>query len=255
MVESPLYTASPKEGILVTEKKNLEFSTEKLREGKLSLFTRFLSVVTGLGVDVGGEGSGKNEELFNFARIETTTFTPSTSYIESVIDTPRVRQFLKTATRVCSASIYVLTGLKTVSGAKAKTLATRSRGLNLGVDVDGTLLGGSPVGGGPEISGKVEGKMQTSWEGSSDFVFAFRVRRVKVSKNGEVKSEGDYTKGANFGVAKGTVNETPLRFVVDDNDLGESEGWNTEQGWRSEEVVDEDEIVQCLWREHEDEDQ
>lgn len=254
MVESPLYTISPEEGILTTEKKDLEFSTEKLREGKFSLFTRFLSVVTGLGIDVSGEGSGKREELFHFARIETTTFTPSTSYIESVIDTPRVRQFLKTATRVRSASIYILTGLKTVSGAKAKTLTTRSRGVNLGIDVDGNLFSGIPIGGGPEISGKAEAQSQVSWEGSSDFVFAFRVRRVKVSKDGEVKSEEDYTKGANFGVAKGTINEPTLRFAVDDNDLGELEGWNAEQGWRSVEVVDEDEIVECFWREDENAD-
>jgi hypothetical protein len=104
---------------------------------------------------------------------------------------------------------------------------------SLGVDLDSSLLGGIPVGGRPEIYGKVGNEKQVSWEGSGDFVFAFRVRRVKVSRDGEVRSDEDYTKGANFGVAKETANEPPLRFVVHD-DLGVSEEWGMEQGWRSE---------------------
>lgn len=205
-------------------------------------------------MDVGGGGSKEKEELFSFSLIETTTFTPSTSYIESVISAPRVRQFLHTATMVRSASIYIVTGLKTVSGAKVKTLAARSRHGILGVDVDGTLLGGIPIAGGPEISGKREDKQQASWDGSSDFVFAFRVRRVKVSKHNEVKSDEDYTRGANFGLETRTTRGPSLTFAVDDNDLGESEEWNEKQDWQNESVADEDETVQCLWREFKYED-
>ncbi len=56
--DRPLYTApaGPAEAdVFATEKRQVEFSLEKLREGRFSLFTRFLSGVLGVGVDVGLE--------------------------------------------------------------------------------------------------------------------------------------------------------------------------------------------------------
>lgn len=52
----PLFTAPPldKTGIFTTEKKSAECTKEKLRSGRFSILTKFLSVF-GFGVDVGAE--------------------------------------------------------------------------------------------------------------------------------------------------------------------------------------------------------
>ncbi len=52
--ESPLFTAPPPgpSDVYSTEKTEVEFSEEKLREGQFSILTKFLSFL-GFGVDVG----------------------------------------------------------------------------------------------------------------------------------------------------------------------------------------------------------
>lgn len=56
--ELPLYTARlpAEDEVFSTEKRQVEFSLEKQREGKFSIVTRFLSFL-GVGVDVGTSGS------------------------------------------------------------------------------------------------------------------------------------------------------------------------------------------------------
>jgi len=51
--ELPLHTArlSPEDEVFSTEKRQVEFSHEKLREGQFSILTKFLSFL-GVGVDV-----------------------------------------------------------------------------------------------------------------------------------------------------------------------------------------------------------
>lgn len=52
----PLTHSSPTEetGVFKTEKKKVQYTTEKLRSGKFSILTKFLSVL-GFGVDIGAE--------------------------------------------------------------------------------------------------------------------------------------------------------------------------------------------------------
>jgi hypothetical protein len=94
--------------------------------------------------------------------------------------------------------VYVITGVKIVSGAKGATRTLRAADCAVGAQVDGTVLSGGmvPVSGGPEFRRGKATKSVVSWEGSTDFVFAYKVSEVRVSKAGEVKREREYTKGA-----------------------------------------------------------
>lgn len=138
--------------------------------------------------------------------------------------------------------VYIITGLKIVQGAKAKTLRASSLGGNLGLDVDGTVWsgGGVPVGGGPEISGSMSRKQGTLWGESSDFVLAYRVRKVKVSKAGTVRNDEDYRTGAMLGHDVAEMETPELDISVEDPDVNqESDGFVTE------EVMDGEEPVVC----------
>ena len=92
--------------------------------------------------------------------------------------------------------VYIITGLKTAKGVQAKTLSTRSAGTGLKAEANGLLLA-DPVTVGPTVSGDRTGSQSMAWESGSDFVFAFRVRKVVVKKKtGGVKADENYIRGA-----------------------------------------------------------
>ncbi len=141
-----------------------------------------------------------DENIYSFERVETVQFAPNEEYLQKCVEAAPVRRYLEKSRY--RKPVYVITGLKTVHGAKAKTLVSRRYGGKLGVEVDGTVWSGgtAPVGGGPEVEGKTGKKHGASWAGSDDFVFAFRVRRVRVGqKTGAVDRQEDYKAGAMLG--------------------------------------------------------
>lgn len=138
-----------------------------------------------------------NEEVYSFKRVETTQFVPKDDYIQKCIEAPAVRAHLERARY--RKPVYIVTGLKTVYGSKAKSHTSRSHGGNAAVAFDGTVWSGGavPLGIEPGVEGRRETSQGTSWQDSSDFVFAFRVRKVHVSRKTQaVKKSDDYIKGA-----------------------------------------------------------
>ncbi|RFU35432.1 hypothetical protein B7463_g888, partial [Scytalidium lignicola] len=232
--ERPLYTAPlPTDAeVFSTEQRRVEFSEEKLRAGQLSIFTTFLSVL-GAGVD-------GDKDLYAFDRLETTQFFPNETYLQKCIEAEPVHRYLdKSRYR---KPIYVITGLKTVTGARAKSLRARTVSGSFGVEVDGTVWSGGsvPVGGGPHIGGKKETKIATSWEGSSDFVFAFRVRKVLVErKMGTVKKDEDYKTGAMLEDKIEEMDAPEFCIVTEEDPDAE------EEGFLKEELMDGDAMVAC----------
>jgi hypothetical protein len=86
----------------------------------------------------------------------------------------------------------------------------------LRAQVDGTILSGGmvPVGGGHEVRGGRAKKLKISWMGSSDFVLAFKVSKVYVTPNGEVKKEKEYLKGAFLELSREDEESTKLAISV-----------------------------------------
>jgi len=239
MPEKPLYTVpiplDPE--LFSSDKSHVEFSLEKLREGKFSILTKFLSIL-GIGVNIDVNWDNSNENTFTFDQVKTTQFVPKEDYIQKCIESLAVRRYLdKSRYR---KPIYIITGLKIVTGAKAKSHKSHALGGTLGVELNGTIWGGGtvPIGGGSEVEGKKERKEGTSWDASSDFVFAFRVRKIGVKKTGAVKKDEDYRTGAMLGneIENGDIEE--LSFEEGDPDV-ESEGCE------GEELIEGDVVVNC----------
>jgi hypothetical protein len=86
--------------------------------------------------------------------------------------------------------VYIITGVKTVNGARGATDTSRAVEGLVSVQVDGTIWGGGAVrvGGGPEISGGLGTKSAVSWTGTTDFVYAYKLSVVRTLW-GEVATE------------------------------------------------------------------
>ncbi|EEU35606.1 uncharacterized protein NECHADRAFT_52455 [Fusarium vanettenii 77-13-4] len=242
----PLFCSPPPEesDVFKTEKKSVQYTKEKLRRGRFSILTKFLSVL-GFGIDIGAEIDRSDEEIFVFDTLETTQFIPTPSYLKACVEAENVRHFLERSKY--RKPVYIITGLKVVTGAQANTIKSRSLGGSVGVEVDATVWTAVPIGGGPGVEAEVGNKVSTKWEGSSDFVFGFRVSKVRV---GEVVSEEDYRKGAMF-ERENTKKKEPELSV-----LGVEQPDARAEGFDLEELMDDEEVVFCaIPREEESEDE
>lgn len=189
------------------------------------------------------------EKTFVFDSIETAQFVPTPAHLQTCIESDNVRRFLQAARY--RKPVYVITGVKVVNGAEANTLKSRTVGGTVAVEVDGTILSGGavPIGGGPGIEGRVGNKAETSWVGSSDFVFAFRVSKVFVAeRTGQVASEEEYRKGAMLGDETEEVKRPELSVVKVEEANAEGEGFE------AEELVEDGELVFCALPRHDDSD-
>lgn len=132
--------------------------------------------------------------------------------------------------------VYIITGLKTVTGAAVKTSKQSASANTVGIEAkmpggDGMLNLTAK----PEISTKKEAKANMSWEDHSDFIFAYRVSKVWVKK-GSILEE-DYTKGAMFERGEKVVGSPTLEVAkVEEADPAE-------EGFLQEEMIDGDERI------------
>ncbi|KAH9228666.1 hypothetical protein K456DRAFT_1765070 [Colletotrichum gloeosporioides 23] len=155
-----------------TEQRNFSFSTKQLKERRLGILFKFLSMVTGVGADASVSLENSHNALFTFDSLQTVQFVPTLDYLEKCIGMEPVKRYLmKSRYR---KPVYVITGLKIASMPRR----------------------GVPVGVGPEFGIKTETKQKVEWEGTNDFVFAYRLRKVAVKKTDKVKENSDYVKGA-----------------------------------------------------------
>ncbi|KAK1975648.1 hypothetical protein LZ30DRAFT_605178 [Colletotrichum cereale] len=236
--ERALFTAPMPDdsGVFSSSQWSVSFSTEMLHENRYGLFTKFLSLFIGAGLDVGMHCEKSNTSLFEFDSLSTTQFLPKQSYLEKCIAAPAVRRYL--AKSRYQKPVYIITGLKVVSGAKAKSSRSRAAGAEFQPAVDLTAIGGASVGIGPGVETRREDRKDVAWEGCNDFVFAFRVRKIMVEKRTErVRKNEDYKKGALLDGALKAQDESELKLVLNQEAGAESEGIGGETLTEGEETV------------------
>jgi hypothetical protein len=223
-----------------TTKSGVTWSKEKL-SGRYGLWTEFLSFLTGLGVHASVSHDSSAEQAYAFDAIDTTEFIPTRDYLARSMAAPAVVSFLE---KSCFRKpVYMITALKVVRGARAKSALSRSLGAELKVGLDGTWTG-APAKFGPEVRVEWNDEESGSFDGSSDFVFAFRLRKVVVHRSGET-THVEYTKGAMHGADGRPAGLQGLPFVVEG--LAGEDASAQEFGCGAmAEVVDEDEGCVCV---------
>ncbi len=189
----PLYpdhrVAIPDQALLPVDfKRGFRATRSSLLRGDLGIWAQFCGMF-GVGVEAGWTHETGDGDVISFKNLETHAFNPPDAYLRDTMAAAPVRAFMEAGGRW--AAVYMITGLKIGRGGALETSRSRERGgkLKLGLSYPGT-----PAQVGPNIAFKRRVEAALSFEGSSDFIFAFRVRRISYKK-GDLRGTA-YNRGA-----------------------------------------------------------
>lgn len=236
------------------------------REHRVGIWAQFAAMILGVGADAEVAFLKKESEIFQFEELETSFFEPDHAYVEaSVVGKEAVAEWAKKNPR---RSVYMVTGIKIARG--AAHLRARAKGFNVDLKpgVDATPFSGVPVSGGL-LAGVGREKVEKTWFSmSSDFVFAYRLRRI-ILKRQTVSKSREYVRGATVahderggscgsvasemlrGQDVDTADEVRIESVEQSHDDYGSGGYPVD-GFESTLVRDEQDGEECLLQMHED---
>ncbi|PON22526.1 hypothetical protein TGAM01_v208610 [Trichoderma gamsii] len=182
---------------------NAANSTVTLNASKsfaLGLFVKFQQLLQG---KIGGKTSSAVEETWSFSNLQTQWFTPSDEYIKQSLQQMEVQEFIaQNYSWLRRTKLYMVTGVMVAEGASSAIKAAKQNELHLSLGVD-TPLPQVPITVLPQLD--LEGASGvTKSQGKSDtVVFAFQLRRIKISPAGDV-THAQYTDGTLLSVHKDT---------------------------------------------------
>ena len=182
----------------------------------LGVYAHFLELATGglgsLGPEVDVEHSIRTANIFAFDTVTTVSFEPTTQYVDEAIKAPSVQAYLREPKQRFTpvVSLFLVTGMKLVKGAKIKYSTSGGTAVtgNVGIDV-------APLGMifGPKGHWARRTEDETEFNRDSEFVFAFRVKRLRFGW--KLKTE-EYNKGAFLAIGK-NKNDDETESVLLDN--------------------------------------
>ena len=170
----------------------LDWKSERIRErgGLIGVWARFLQVM-GVDAEANISWSRTQDSVYSFAKLDTDIIDPTKEYVVQNVTRSSVADFIVESNY--KKPVYLITGVKTARGADAAFGRSRKTGANAQFGVDGTSAG-APATAGPKISFHTSDSEKTSFGGSADFVFAYRLREIFYEK-GQVKHQ-EYNRGA-----------------------------------------------------------
>lgn len=183
----------------------------------LGVYAQFLQLATGglgTGPEVDVEHSNRMTNTFAFDTVATLSFEPTPQYVDDAVRAPAVQAYLREPKQRFApvVSLFLVTGMKLVKGAKIKYSTSRSTAVTGNVGVDMAPLG---ITFGPKGHWTRTNDDETEFSRDSEFVFAFRVKRLRFGR--KVKTE-QYNKGAFLAIGKGENDDVTESFLVDDVD-------------------------------------
>lgn len=200
-VKSPMIEKNWKKTFSVADKRTL------------GVYAQFLRTA-GVGLEVDVDNSSKASSAFAFDELTTVSFEPTPEYVAEAMRAPTVQYWLNEPRQRFSpiVSLYLVTAMKLVKGAKIKYSTSESTGFNgnIGIDVPALGLTVGPKGSWSRIEGD-----ETEFDRDSEFIFAFRVKRLRITR--KVKIE-DYNKGAFLSIGKDEDGKETESILVDDVD-------------------------------------
>jgi hypothetical protein len=167
--------------------------------GQLGIWASFLKLILGIGGEIGVSGNNENKSSWTCKILHTYWFVPTQEFVEQSVKDPKVREFF--IENNFSEKLYMVTGLKIARGASSTSSFMKKRGFNAHVELDGTNWG-VPGSIGPGVKMNNNEKVVENFDNADDFVFAFRLREIKVTEKGKT-THAQYTDGAMFGLKKG----------------------------------------------------
>jgi len=183
-------------------------------KNKLAIWTGFVQMITGVGGDVSASVDKQKSSDYHFDRLETAYFFPDEEYITKSVREQSVQRYIKASMR--QKPVYMISGVKIAKGASLSRSTYSERAGNAKIGVDGTAVG-IPVSLGPEATTSRKQEQTVSFGHSSDFVFAYRVIKIKSKRDTSVVAK-DYDKGALYSV------EDSINSADQEHDTG---GWES----------------------------
>ncbi|KAF5548902.1 hypothetical protein FMEXI_4573 [Fusarium mexicanum] len=209
--ESFLFTEWPIE-IVEHNQNNFTFNMSVKKDRSLGIWASFLQSL-GIGGDVIVDWSKEHSEQWACENLKTVYFSPTISYISQCLKDEGVQSFMRVNKPwFATNKLYMVTGIKVAYGATSTIEHAKQRGLNLKFGADFSSQG-VPISLGPQIGGRNTISTKQTQSGGDPFVFAFRLRRIKISRKGEVNHER-FTKGTVLGI-KEDGNGQDVEIVVE----------------------------------------
>ncbi|PTB38998.1 hypothetical protein M441DRAFT_60206 [Trichoderma asperellum CBS 433.97] len=205
---------------------NAAQSTVALKASKsfaLGLFVKFQQFLQG---KIGEKNSSAVEEMWSFNNLQTQWFIPSDEYIKQSLQQMEVQNFIaQNYSWLRRTKLYMVTGIMIAEGASSTIKAAEQNELHLSLGVD-TPLPQVPVTVLPQLGLEGASGVAKSQGKSDTVVFAFQLRRIKISPAGDV-AHAQYTDGALLSVHKDTGSDKRSYQIVmdgiDDSDVDPAE--------------------------------
>ncbi|KAF5657242.1 hypothetical protein FCIRC_13335 [Fusarium circinatum] len=177
---------------------NFTFHMAVKSDQSFGIWATFLQTL-GIGGDVIADWSEEHNEQWTCENLKTVSFSPTISYVSQCLNDEGVQSFMRVNKPWFTTNkLYMVTGIKVAYGATSTIEHAKQRGLNLKFGTDFSSQG-VPISLGPQIGGKNTRSTKQSQSGGDPFVFAFRLRRIKISRKGDVTHER-FTKGTVLGI-------------------------------------------------------
>lgn len=215
---------------------SLDINTKK--GGHIGIWASFLLQVLGVGGDAKAQLEGEVSEQWQCTNIQTLSFTPKLAYIVKCLEDDGVQRYLRVNKPwFGSCKLYMITGIKIAYGASSTVRWSKIKGLNLHFGVDLTSLG-IPLQVGPDVAHISSVTVTESQDGAEPFVFAFRLRRLKIFSSGSVEHR-QYDKGTMLGIHRQRESESDDKVEVLVEGIEDEDADGSEFGLQSHDVRDE----------------
>ncbi|KAF2140460.1 uncharacterized protein K452DRAFT_273014 [Aplosporella prunicola CBS 121167] len=247
-LSSTLEPLPSSEEVITYEEQDFKFRNIISHSRRVGILTSFLQSILGLGVDAYGNWEKSHGREFDVRNMTTRWFTPTLGFVQSRVAEDAVKGFI-TRHRFRN-KVYMVTGTMIASGASTSTSIGRERGGGVSLSVDATPFG-APVSTGPNFHLGQKTETGLSSLASDDFVFAYRLREIKVKRGGEVVHKS-YNKGGLFGTDKRSEEKEQLakedaKIQVVVEGVKEEDVFGDAFGMEDEDGIDEASGEECYY--------
>ncbi|KAI1747572.1 hypothetical protein F4782DRAFT_520426 [Xylaria castorea] len=201
---SPISPSSCLEKVYVSNSGPASIALCKSGKKNIGIFAELPAIVN---ANIGGDWGAETGERWSFENLRTIWFMPSVDYVrQSLADTDVQLHVQANQSWLGHTNLYMVTGVKVAFGASALSEFAASYGFNGTVGLDLSVIG-APVTVGP-VAGLWNGlSLATTSTPVEPVVFAFRLRRLKIKANGDVR-QSDYNKKALLGQQHSNIQVT-----------------------------------------------
>jgi hypothetical protein len=155
--------------------------------------------------NTGGKVNISQDETWEFERLEGEITVPKLVNVKEAMAKDEIVAQIRRNRFSFRKRLYMVTGVRVARGARLCQNNSKTVGANAKTLVDLTAVSAVPLKVGPEVNVSTEKSHSYSFQGASDFVYAYRVCEVYYGKDVYVKP---YNKGETSGVSEGASEES-----------------------------------------------